>query len=146
MKPPKFFKWRRQPRRRSTDQLSVFSTQIGIGTFFKGVLRGAGTYLIQGEVVGDSDIEGSVELAAGACWKGELTADYVRIAGKVEGNVVARSKIELAPTAVVTGDLTAQLIAIAEGAQYQGTIDRPRKTQVTRYRERRGQGGPNSPA
>lgn len=146
MKPPKFFKWRRQPRRRSTDKLSVFSTQIGIGTFFQGVLRGSGNYLIQGEVVGEGDIEGNMELAAGAYWKGDLTADYVRIAGKVEGNVVARSKIELAPTAVVTGDLSAQLIAIAEGAQYQGTINRPRKTQVTRYRERRGQGGLNPPS
>ncbi len=125
--------------------MNAFSTQIGTGTHFQGELHGAGGYLIHGEVIGDGSFEGAVELAAGACWKGDLTADYVRIAGKVEGNVVARVKIELAPTAVVTGDLSAMLIAMAEGSEYQGTINRPRKTQVTRYRERRGKASPNPP-
>jgi cytoskeletal protein CcmA (bactofilin family) len=144
--PPKFFKWRREPRRRSTDQLQTFSTQIGIGTLFQGVLRGKGNYHIQGEVVGEGDIAGAVVLAAGAYWQGSVTADSVYIAGKVEGNVLARSKLELGPTAVVTGDLSAPVIAIAEGALYEGAISRPRKTQLTRYRERRGQGATNPPA
>jgi cytoskeletal protein CcmA (bactofilin family) len=137
VKLPKWLEQRRKPRRRSTDQLTVFSNQIGIGTLFQGELRGKGSYRIQGEVVGDGDIEGAVVLAAGAYWKGNVMADYVRIAGKVEGHVVARTKIELAPTAVVTGDLSAPVVAIAEGAQYEGAISRPRKTQVTRYNERR---------
>lgn len=138
MKLPKFLEWRRQPRRRSADQLTVFTSQIGIGTLFQGELYGSGSYHIQGEVVGDGEIEGSVVLAAGAYWKGNVTADYVRIAGKVEGNVVARSKIDLMPTAVVTGNLAGPVVAIAEGALYEGAISRPRKTQVTRYNERRG--------
>jgi len=146
VKLPKLFKWRRQPRRRSADQLTVFSSQIGIGTLLKGVLRGKGNYQIQGEVAGDGDIEGAVVLAAGAYWKGNVTADYVRIAGKVEGNVAAHSKIELTQTAVVTGDLSAPVVAIAEGALYEGAISRPRKTQVTRYNERRGLGAASPPA
>jgi len=147
VKLPKFFsKWQREPRRRSTDKLNAFSSQIGIGARFQGELRGAGSYLIHGEVRGDGDIEGTVVLAGGADWKGDLTADYVRIEGRVEGDVVARSKIELTSTAVVTGDLSALLIAIEEGATYQGTINRPRKTQVTRYTERRGKGGPKPPS
>jgi cytoskeletal protein CcmA (bactofilin family) len=137
VKLPKWFEWRRQPRRRSTDRLTVFSSQVGIGTLLQGVLQGKGSYLIQGEVVGDGDIEGAVVLAAGAYWKGDVVADYVRIAGKVEGHVVARAKIELTPTAVVTGDLSAPVVAIAEGAQYEGAISRPRKTQITRHNERR---------
>jgi cytoskeletal protein CcmA (bactofilin family) len=50
---------------------------------------------------------------------------------------VARAKIDLAPTAVVTGNLTGPVVAIAEGALYEGAISWPRKTQVTRYSERR---------
>lgn len=146
MKLPKLFEWRRTKRRRSTDQVIVFSSQIGTGTLLRGVLNGKGNYHIQGEVAGDGDIEGAVVLAAGGCWKGDVTADYVQIAGKVEGNVVARSKIDLAPTAVVTGDLSAPVIAIAEGALYEGAISRPRKTQVTRYSERRVQAGTARPA
>jgi cytoskeletal protein CcmA (bactofilin family) len=145
VKLPKLFEWRRPQRRRSVDQLTVFSSQIGIGTLFQGALRGKGSYHIQGEIVGDGDIEGAVVLAAGAFWKGNLTADYVRIAGKVEGNVVARSKIDLTPTAVVTGDLSGPVVAIAEGALYEGAISRPRKTQVTRYNERRNPGAPTLP-
>lgn len=143
---PKFIERRRQKRRRSTDHLGAFTSQVGAGLLFQGTLQGQGNYLVQGEIVGDGEIEGMVALAAGAYWKGNVSADYVQIAGKIEGNVVADSKIELTATAVVTGDLSAPLIAIAEGAQYQGSINRPRKTQVTRYRERRGQGEPKPQA
>ena len=124
----------------------MFSSQIGIGTLLQGELNGKGSYHIQGEVVGDGYIEGAVVLAAGAYWKGNVTADYVQIAGKVEGNVAARSKIELTATAVVTGDLSAPVVAMAEGALYEGAISRPRNTQVTRYSERRDPGATTLPA
>jgi len=146
VKLPKILDWGRKKRRRSADQLTEFTSQIGIGTLFQGTLSGTGSYHIQGEVVGDGDIEGAVVLAAGAYWKGNVTADYIRIAGKVEGNVVARSKIELVPTAVVTGDLSCPVLAIAEGALYEGAISRLRKTQVMRYSERRGPGTTTLPA
>jgi cytoskeletal protein CcmA (bactofilin family) len=138
----KLFGWRRPQRRRSTDQQDAFTSQIGTGLLFHGELRGRGNYLVQGEVIGDGEIEGGVTLAAGAYWLGNLSADLVQIAGKLEGNVMARAKIELAPTAVVTGQLSAPAVAIAEGALVEGAISRPRKTQVTRYTERRGQGEP----
>lgn len=138
MRLPDFIEKRRQKRRRSTDRLGPFTTQVGIGFLFQGTLQAKGNYFIQGEIVGDGEIDGVVSLAAGAYWKGNVTADYVQVAGKIEGHVVADTKIELATTAVVTGDLSAPAIAIAEGAQYLGIIHRPRKTQVTRYRERRG--------
>lgn len=140
MRFPKFIEDRRQKRRRSEDQLTAFTSQIGTGLKFEGELHGVGNYQVQGEVVGEAEIEGVLAIAPGGWWKGKLSADLVQISGKVDGDIVARSKIELGPTAVVTGDLSAPLIAIAEGAVYQGSINRPRKTQVTRYRERRGQG------
>ncbi len=141
----KFFGWR-QKRRRSADQFDAFTSQIGVGTLIEGELGGEGCYLVQGEVVGDSDIEGVVVLAAGAYWKGDLSADYVQIAGKVEGNVTAREKIDLTPTAVITGDLSSPVIAVGEGAIYEGAINRPRKTRVSRYSERRGRGDSGLPA
>ena len=112
MRLPKFIESRRQKRRRSADQLVAFTSQIGAGLLFEGELRGVGNYQVQGEVVGDGEVEGVLAIAAGACWKGKLSADLVQIAGKVDGEVVARSKIELGPTAVVTGDLSAPLIAM----------------------------------
>lgn len=128
------------------DELEPFTSHIAIGTLFEGLFAGEGSFLVEGEVVGDGDIDGVLVLAAGAYWIGDVAADYVRVAGKVDGNVVARSKIELAPTAVVTGNLTSPVIAIARGAVYEGAISRPRKTRVTRHAERRGSGDAPLPA
>lgn len=132
---------RRTRRRRSTDQTETFTTCIARALRFEGAIEGPGNYFVQGEVVGDSEIDGLVALAPEATWRGHLGADRVRIAGRVEGNVSATTRIELAPTAVVTGDLASPVITIAEGAVYEGIISRPRKTQVTRFAERRGMGG-----
>ena len=132
----------RKPKRRTTDQLDEPTTRIAPGFLFEGVLEGEGIYLIQGEVVGEGRIRGTVTLAAGSYWKGSLTADVVLLAGRVDGNLTAEDKIDLASTAQVTGDLTAPTVSIAEGAVVEGRISRPRKTQVTRYNERRGQGEP----
>lgn len=141
-----FLGWRRSPRRRSADRIEPFSTRIGVGVLFEGALHGPGNYLVEGEVVGGGDVEGAIVLAAGAYWKGNLAADHVRISGKVEGDISGRSKIELAPTAVVIGNLSSPVIAIAEGAQYEGTISRPRQTQVTRFTERRAENSTRLPA
>lgn len=130
--------FKRRERRRSDDAQPAMTDCIGIGTHFRGALTGSGGYLVQGEVTGNGEIEGLVVLAAGSWWKGDILADVVQVAGKVEGDIVARQKIDLAATAVVTGNLTAPLIALAEGASYEGSITKPRKTQVTRYTERRG--------
>lgn len=129
---------KRPKRRRATDQVDAFTDCIAADCLIHGSLAGRGNYLVQGEVVGSGEIDGAVVLAAGAFWKGDLVADYVKVGGKIEGSVVARSKLELEATAVVTGDLASPVIAIAEGAVYEGTISRPRKTQITRHAGRRG--------
>lgn len=136
---PRFFK-KRPPRRRSTDQVVGFTDRIGVGILVDGSIAGRGNYHVQGEVVGRGEIDGAVVLAAGAYWKGELAADYVKVGGRIEGDVIARIKLELEATAVVTGNLASPVIAIAEGAVYEGTISRPRKTRVTRHAERRANG------
>ena len=136
---PNLFK-KRPKRRRATDQVATFTDRIAAGCLIDGALTGRGRFLVQGEVVGGGEVEGAVVLAAGAFWKGQLVADYVKVAGKIEGDVTARTKLELEATAVVTGDLASPVIAVAEGAVYEGTIRRPRSTQVMRYVERRGSG------
>lgn len=135
----KLFK-NRPKRRRTTDQVTRFTDQVAAGCLIEASIAGRGNYLVQGEVIGGGEIDGAVVMAAGAFWKGDLAADYVKVAGKIEGSVTARIKLELEATAMVTGDLASPVIAIAEGAVYEGAIRRPRATQVTRYVERRGNG------
>jgi cytoskeletal protein CcmA (bactofilin family) len=141
----KLFSWERPKRRRSMDTLGPCTSQLGAGFLFRGTLTGEGVYQVQGEVVGDGNVKGSVLLASGSYWKGELEADFVQIAGRLDGNVTAREKIDLAPTAVMTGNITSPVVVIAEGAQLEGTIRRPRKSEVKRYSERRGRGPAGKP-
>ena len=131
---------KRPKRRRATDQVATFTDRIAAGCQIDGALTGRGLFLVQGDVIGGGEIEGAVVLAVGAYWKGELVADYVRVAGRIEGDVTARTKLELEATAVVTGNLASPVVSIAEGAVYEGKIRRPRSTEVTRYVERRGGG------
>lgn len=133
-----FMFWRRPTRRRYTDKLEAPSTRIAGGFHFQGEIRGKEGCRVEGQVIGLGDFEGTVILAPESRWQGEITADIIQIAGHFEGKIEARIKLELLSTARVTGDLNSPLIAIAEGANIEGTINRARKPQVTRYRERRG--------
>jgi len=99
---------KRPKHRRATDQVVTFTDRIAAGCLIDGALTGRGRFLVQGEVVGGGEVEGAVVLAAGAFWKGQLVADYVKVAGKIEGDVTARTKLELEATAVVTGDLASR--------------------------------------
>lgn len=128
----------RRPKRRAEDGCDNIHGQIGSGLTVEGELRSDGNYLVYGIVAGKGEIDGAVIIAEGGRWRGDLTARYVRILGAVEGNVFAAEKIELGPRSYVSGDLASPVIAIAEGAAYSGAITRPRRTQITHYRERRG--------
>jgi len=129
--------WRRPKRRRHTDRSVVPSSRIAAGSLFQGEIRGQEGFWVQGEVIGDGVFDGTVFLDDGACWRGSILADRICVAGRFDGQAEARIKIELLSTAVLTGNLTCPVIAIAEGAVVEGTINHPRNTQITRFRERR---------
>jgi cytoskeletal protein CcmA (bactofilin family) len=45
------------------------------------------------------------------------------VAGRIVGNVTAAERVELLPSAVLEGNIRAPKIAIAEGAQFKGSVD-----------------------
>ncbi|MBK8597649.1 MAG: polymer-forming cytoskeletal protein [Holophagales bacterium] len=53
----------------------------------------------------------------------EVKAHHVVIAGRVVGNVVAAEKVEILPSGILEGNIRAPKIAIAEGAQFKGSVD-----------------------
>ena len=125
-------------KRRATDNIVTYTTEVGPDAVFEGKLQGEGNYSVRGKIIGESDISGILLLETGGEWIGNVLADVVVIAGTVKGNVMAREKLELQITGRVNGDLEAPVIAIAEGAVYDGKIKMAKAANITRFKERRG--------
>lgn len=108
--------------RRLRDQSSGKATLINEGCKITGEITGSGNFQINGEVAGDCDISGTVQLAGSGCWFGAIRADNIIVAGHVEGDITARGKVEITNTARITGTVTGEAIAVAEGAVVEGVM------------------------
>ena len=108
--------------RRLRDRSSTAATLINEGCKIDGVISGSGNYLINGEIDGDCDIEGTVTLAKNGFWKGTVKAVDVIVSGSVEGDIVASGRVEITDTARITGTVTGEAIAVAEGAVVEGVM------------------------
>jgi len=108
--------------RRMRDRTSGAATLINEGCKISGVISGSGDYLVNGEIDGDCDLEGTVTLARNGYWRGTIKAAAVIVAGQVEGDIIAVGKVEIADTARITGTVTGEAIAVAEGAVVEGVM------------------------
>jgi len=120
--------------RRILDRVEGFATSIGPAAHFRGSISGAGHCIVYGRVEGDCDLDGTLVIAEGGHWVGEVVANNVLIAGQVEGSLMAREKMEIISTARIRGKLTSRAIAIAEGAVHDGELQ---MGDVTRFADRR---------
>ncbi|HHH48340.1 MAG TPA: polymer-forming cytoskeletal protein [Gammaproteobacteria bacterium] len=120
--------------RRILDRVEGFATSVGPEAHFRGAITGAGHCIVYGHVEGDCDIAGTLVVAEGGRWVGEIVADNVLIAGQVAGSLVAREKMEIVSTARIRGKLACRVIAIAEGAVHDGELQ---MGDVTRFADRR---------
>jgi cytoskeletal protein CcmA (bactofilin family) len=111
-----------EPKRRFFDLHSAAPTVIGAGSVIVGDVRGAGDYVVSGEVHGDGELGGGLNLAATGVWNGHIQALEAIIAGKISGGLSVKGKLEIGYTAVIRGSVSAQTIAIAKGAIVDGDI------------------------
>ena len=108
--------------RRLRDRSSGAATIISEGCKISGILTGSGNYLINGEIDGDCDLEGTVTLATNGLWKGTIKANDIIVAGHVEGDIIAATKVEITETARISGTVSGEAIAVAEGAVVEGIM------------------------
>ena len=125
-------------KRRLRDAAGGPGTLISQGCKIEGLMTGSGNFMINGEVDGECDIEGSVTLAEGGVWKGIMRAESVIVAGTIDGDIVARGQVEIADTARISGTVTGDAIAVAEGAVVEGVMKTTTQDEPTTFVEKRG--------
>jgi cytoskeletal protein CcmA (bactofilin family) len=126
-----------EPKRRFFDFHSAAPTVIGAGSVVIGDLRGDGEYVISGEVCGDGELGGGLNLAATGVWNGHINALEAVVAGKITGGLAVKGKLEIGYTAVIRGSVSARTIAIAKGAIVDGDIVVTSGEPVVQFEEKR---------
>lgn len=123
--------------RRMRDQSSGKATLINEGCKISGEITGDGDFIINGEVVGDCEVSGTVSLAGNGYWQGSIKADNVVVAGHIEGDITANGKVEITNTARIAGTVTAEAIAVAEGAVVEGVMRTTGNSEPLEFTEKR---------
>jgi cytoskeletal protein CcmA (bactofilin family) len=125
-------------KRRFFEVNSATANFIGADSVIVGNIRGAGHFVVSGEVHGDGDLQGGLHLSATGSWHGFIRAQHAIIAGKITGGLSVRDKLEIGCAAVIHGKVSARTIAIAKGAIVDGEIEVTSCTPVLQFDEKRG--------
>jgi len=126
-------------RRRLRDRTSGAATLINQGCKITGLIGGSGDFLVNGEIEGDCDIDGTITLARNGLWRGTIKAGTVIVSGHVEGDIVAAGKVEIAASAKIVGTVSGDAIAVAEGAVVEGVMKTTGQTDPIEFVEKRKQ-------
>jgi cytoskeletal protein CcmA (bactofilin family) len=126
-----------EQKRRFLEGSSATPTFIGTDSVVTGDIRGTGQFVVSGEVHGDGDLEGGLNLSVTGSWHGFIRAQQAIIAGKINGGLSVKDKLEIGYTAVIHGKVSARTIAIAKGAIVDGEIEVTSDTPVLQFEEKR---------
>ena len=126
-----------EQKRRFFEGNSATATFIGAESVIVGNVRGAGDFVVSGEVHGDGDLRGGLNLSVTGSWHGLIHAHQAIVAGKITGGLIVRDKLEIGYTAVIRGKVSARSIAIAKGAIVDGEIEVTSGDPVLQFEEKR---------
>jgi len=108
-----------QGRRGNEKKKSNF---LGNGLRFVGSIRGTGDLVCHGEVEGDIELDGVVQIGPHAKVRGGVKAKEADIAGSVEGDVVTQGRVTLRTSCNLKGDVTTGQLVVEPGAVLQGQL------------------------
>ena len=126
-----------EQKRRFLDSSAASPTFIGVNSVFVGDIRGKGQFVVSGEVHGDGELDGALNLSATGSWHGLVRAQQAIIAGTILGGLIVKDKLEIGYTAVIRGRVSARTVAIARGAIVDGEIEVTSDTPVMQFEEKR---------
>jgi cytoskeletal protein CcmA (bactofilin family) len=126
-----------EDKRRFLDLGTAPPTFIGAKSVFIGNIRGTGHFVVSGEVHGDGDLEGALNLSSSGNWHGQISAQQAIVAGKITGGLSVKDKLEIGYSAVIRGKVSARTISIAKGAIVDGEIEVTSGAPVVVFEEKR---------
>ena len=108
-----------------------FATQSAAGTpcvlgptlHFKGELYGEEDLEFQGQLEGSIEHTRSLSIGKEGGVTGNIKAKFVIVEGRVDGDIYASESVTVRQTAKVKGNIYAPRIGIAEGAEFNGSVD-----------------------
>jgi cytoskeletal protein CcmA (bactofilin family) len=125
------------PKRRFFEIINATPTVIGADSVIVGNISGDGPFVVSGEVHGDGDLGGGLNLSVDGSWHGNIQAEHAIVAGKIFGGLSVRNRLEIGYTAVIRGKVSARTIAIARGAIIDGEIEVTSGEPVLQFEEKR---------
>jgi len=125
------------PKRRFFELFAATPTFIGADSVVVGDIRGPGPFVVSGEVHGDGELDGGLNLSVTGSWHGNVQAQQAIVAGKIFGGLIVRDKLEIGYTAVIRGRVSARTIAIAKGAIVDGDIEVTSDAAMLQFEEKR---------
>jgi cytoskeletal protein CcmA (bactofilin family) len=127
----------REPKRRFFELDHATPTVIGAESVVMGDIRGSGQFVVSGEVHGDGDLAGGLNLSVSGVWNGHIRAEQAIIAGTIVGGLAVKDRLEIGYTAVIRGKVSARTIAIAKGAIVDGEIEVTSDAPIVEFDEKR---------
>jgi len=112
-------------------------TFIGANTVIVGDVRGQGQFVVAGEIHGDGNLAGELNVSLSGSWRGRIQAAAAVISGRITGSLEVAGKLEIGRTAVIRGKVSARSLAIATGAIIDGEIEVTSGMPVLHFEEKR---------
>ena len=111
-------------RSRTTNRFDMpTNTVIGEGfTIHAARLSGEdnGSMRVDGNVIGNIEINGVLNLSETGFVDGDVVVDSARIAGRVLGNIHCKTALHLASTAEIMGDVLTGTLIVDDGVVFHG--------------------------
>ncbi|MTI48594.1 MAG: polymer-forming cytoskeletal protein [Firmicutes bacterium] len=95
-------------------------TLIGQNTKLEGKIEAKGTVRLDGELVGDLVIEGSIIIGNKGVVKGNIICNNIVISGTVEGNIDCKEQLHLTNAGHINGDIKVKSFIVDENAVFEG--------------------------
>ncbi len=96
---------------------------ISVGSSLKGSIDAPGSLRVEGRLVGDVRVQGTVEVVKGASITGtELRCRDLLVAGSVEAKVFASGSVTIVSGGGIQGDLVCRGLQAPRGAEFQGRL------------------------
>jgi cytoskeletal protein CcmA (bactofilin family) len=126
-----------EQKRRFLEASAATPTFIAAESVVIGNIRGTGLFVVSGEIHGDGELQGALNLSVTGSWHGFIQAQQAVVAGKIIGGLSVKDKLEIGYTAVIRGKVSARTVAIAKGAIVDGEIEVTSGAPVLEFEEKR---------